>query len=260
VSTNRTQPYEESAIGARCVTDKSNVNTNLRVVNNLAARGGSPIANRAIVMRVLLMTTFMVSALCAPSFAQEHQASPTPASSRVFGVLPNYTTVDGETPHDTLSSASMFALTAKNTFDPAVCSFVGFTSALQGGPGSYTHRYAVAFADNAIGNFMTSAALPALLHQDPRYYRQASGTGARRAAYALSRILVTRSIDGQRVVNTSELSGTFVAGMAGNAYHGSADRTVASTLSRWGTQLLWDAVSNELKEFWPDVRDHLHKH
>ncbi len=31
-------------------------------------------------------------------------------------------------------------------------------------------------------------------------------------------------------------------------------------LTRWGMQVLWDTLSNEMKEFWPDVREKLHRH
>jgi len=35
---------------------------------------------------------------------------------------------------------------------------------------------------------------------------------------------------------------------------------VAGTMSRWGTQVMWDTVANELKEFWPDIHAKLRKH
>jgi hypothetical protein len=38
-----------------------------------------------------------------------------------------------------------------------------------------------------------------------------------------------------------------------NVYYSPADRTVGATMSRWGTQVMWDTVANELKEFWPDI-------
>jgi len=34
---------------------------------------------------------------------------------------------------------------------------------------------------------------------------------------------------------------------------------VAGTLSRWGMQVMWDTLSNQLKEFWPDVRHRLRR-
>ena len=39
------------------------------------------------------------------------------------------------------------------------------------GPEGFTKRAAAAYADNVIGNTLGNAALPSLLHQDPRYFR-----------------------------------------------------------------------------------------
>jgi hypothetical protein len=36
-------------------------------------------------------------------------------------------------------------------------------------------------------------------------------------------------------------------------------RTVAAALTRGGMQVLWDSLSNGMKEFWPDVRRKLHR-
>jgi hypothetical protein len=41
-------------------------------------------------------------------------------------------------------------------------------------------------------------------------------------------------------------------------HYPSEDRSAVQTLVRWGTQVMWDAVSNELKEFWPDIRRKMH--
>jgi hypothetical protein len=43
-----------------------------------------------------------------------------------------------------------------------------------------------------------------------------------------------------------------------NLYYPSDGHGAAQTLARWGTQVMWDAVSNELKEFWPDIRRKIH--
>jgi hypothetical protein len=42
--------------------------------------------------------------------------------------------------------------------------------------------------------------------------------------------------------------------MFANVYYPRADRSVTTTLTRWGMQVMWDSLSNELKEFWPDIR------
>ena len=212
-------------------------------------------------MRYVFATLLGVLALTSTSTAMAQGHGDVEASApRLLGVLPNYTTVDGNQDAPEISARWMFDTTAKNTFDPAIFAFTSITAALgQGGAHSYPARYATAFADNAIGNFMTSAAMPSLLHQDPRYYHRGEGRVGARALYAVSRIGVTRSLTGAVQLNASELIGNFAAASMANMYYPSG-RTVSATLSRWGSQLLWDALANELKEFWPDIHQRLTHH
>jgi hypothetical protein len=176
-------------------------------------------------------------------------------SHRMFGVLPNYAMVETSTVAAPITTKQTFAAAAKNSFDPFVFSFVGFTTALgQGGTGDYAQRYMTMLADTTIGNMMTSAVMPAALHYDPRYYESGTGGVLRRTSYALSRTLVTRTRSGEKRFNVPEIGGNLAAASISNVYYAPADRSVAATLTRWGTQVMWDAVSNELKEFWPDIR------
>ena len=46
----------------------------------------------------------------------------------------------------------------------------------------YAHRYWTAYIDQSMGNLMTEAVLPTLLHEDPRYFRKVSGTKGGRSA------------------------------------------------------------------------------
>ena len=54
--------------------------------------------------------------------------------------------------------------------------------------------------------------------------------------------------------NLSEIGGNAFAGMLSNAYYPAAERSTANTLARAGSQVMWDTVSYECKEFWPDIR------
>ena len=182
------------------------------------------------------------------------------AADRIFGVLPNYTTVDTSiAPKQTTHDA--FKVAALGTFDPVVYPFIGLTTALgQGSNGSnYGERYATAFADNAIGNFMTTAVVASVTNEDSRYYRRGEGGMFGRIAYAASRSVVTRTRAGAATFNIAEIAGTAGAAGLSNLYYSPADRTVSGTMSRWGTQLMWDTVANELKEFWPDIRGKLRR-
>jgi len=70
---------------------------------------------------------------------------------------------------------------------------------------------------------------------------------------------VTRTRSGGATFNIAEVAGTAAAAGLSNVYYSPADRTVGGTMSRWGTQIMWDTVANELKEFWLDIRQRLIK-
>jgi len=176
----------------------------------------------------------------------------------MFGIFPDGSAVDEAAHRVPPTTRQLFSITASHTFDPAVFSFLTLTAGFRNTPGAdYQQRYLTAVADNAIGNFMTSAIAPALLHQDPRYVASGRDGILRRAGYALSRTVVTRSSSGRTKLNYSEIGGNAVAAGLSNLYYSPDDRTLSGTLTRWGSQILWNCVSNEMKEFWPDVRRRL---
>jgi hypothetical protein len=48
----------------------------------------------------------------------------------------------------------------------------------------YAHYFRTAYADYVIGDYMTEAVFPTILHQDPRYFRRGTGSGWPRPGYA----------------------------------------------------------------------------
>lgn len=202
----------------------------------------------------------------APRQAQE---SDTPRDDRLLYTLPNFLTVEGSAAAPRLTSGQKFKLVAKDTFDIAEYPFIGVQAAIaqasntppefrQGFPG-YARRYGAAFADNAIGNFMTEGAFPSLLRQDPRYYQRGRGSFLRRVAYTVSRSFISRSDSGREEFNYSELAGNAVAAGISNFYYPREDRTLGNTAQVWGTQIGWDTAANLLREFWPDLHRALHR-
>jgi len=210
-------------------------------------------------------------------FANDASAAPieptpdpkVPQNDRILWTLPNNLTVEEASSLPPLTTGQKFALTAKDSFDPVIFGFIGLVAGInqasntnptfgQGLKG-YSQRYGVAFADDAIGNFVTSAIFPTVLHQDPRFYQLGSGGFFHRAWYAGSRVLVTRSDRGRAQFNFSEILGNGVAAAISNVYH-PGPRTLGSNINIWGTQIGWDAVAYEMKEFWPDVHRFLVGH
>ena len=117
----------------------------------------------------------------------------------------------------------------------------------------YFKRYGTSSVDQSMGNMLTEGVFPSLLHEDPRYFRQGVGGKWHRTGYALTRILVTRADNGTKRFNYSEFLGNSIAVAVSNAYYPD-DRTVGDNLQKLGLQLGTDAISNVMKEFWPDVK------
>jgi hypothetical protein len=116
---------------------------------------------------------------------------------------------------------------------------------------SYAKRLGLSFADNTAENFFTSAIVPSLLHQDPRYYRMGKGNVFHRMGYSVSRIFVTRGDSGHTQFNVSELGGALLTAGLYNTYHPSTDRSVGNTISSWVWQVGYDMVFIVIREFWP---------
>jgi hypothetical protein len=117
---------------------------------------------------------------------------------------------------------------------------------------------ATAYGDQMIGNMMTEGFVPALLHEDPRYFRLGEGTKKYRAWYALTRIFVTRTDSGGSTFNVSEWGGNALGAAISNAYYPDT-RNASDNAQKLLIACATDAFSNVLKEFWPDVKRKLHK-
>lgn len=250
--------------------------------------------NKQLPARILVLATALcVLSVCIPSNALAQQSSASsnspsqsstatppannnspderetknavaPKNDRLFGVIPNYTTVENEDQFGPLGAKGKFRMAADSDFDPYTFPFVGFIALIgqaqnsepsygQGFQG-YAKRYGTSYGDATIGTTMTVAVFPTLLRQDPRYFQLGEGSVLRRTEYAISRIFITRSDGGSKQFNASEIAGNLVAAGISNAYHPPEDRTLGNTLSVWGTDIMWDTVSNVAKEFWPDIR------
>jgi hypothetical protein len=185
-------------------------------------------------------------------------------NDRIFEVLPNYGTVENAKDLPALTSGQKFKLATAGVFDWGAYPFNGALAAIAQakndpkswgqGWGAYGKRYGASFADNGIGTYMTTAVFPSLLHEDPRYYQLARGSFAHRAYHAANRLFVTRTDSGKEEFNYSESVGNAVAAAISNVYHAPEDRTVSRNVTTLALLIVYDGVSNELKEFWPDIR------
>jgi hypothetical protein len=208
----------------------------------------------------------------SPSGTEAVESPPPSAGTqgdRIFGFVPNYTTIEGATRILPVTNAQTFKMATQDSFDPFAFPLYAFVAGFDqltnaeptwgSGWNGYAKRYGAALVDNTLCSLFTTAVMPTLLQQDPRYFTMGTGGVARRVGYAASRSLITRSRTGKREINFSEIIGTAMVASVANFYYPASEHTVPDTLVRWGTQAMWDSVANELKEFWPDVRRKVHK-
>lgn len=188
-----------------------------------------------------------------------------PIDKRIFGVLPNYRTTNGGAPYMPITAKQKFAIAAKDTFDyPVYGIAAGFAGLYQmdnqnssygQGLKGYAKRFGSAYGDQAGSNLLAEGLIPAVMHQDPRYFRL--GPVRRkwyRTSYALRGVMAARNDNGKWAFNYSEWVGNGIAVGLSNLYYPSDTRDAADNTEKLMVQIATDAFSNVLKEFWPDIK------
>ncbi|MBV9405977.1 MAG: hypothetical protein JO211_11575 [Acidobacteriaceae bacterium] len=122
----------------------------------------------------------------------------------------------------------------------------------QGAQG-YGKRMGAAYADSFDGTLLGNALFPALLHQDPRYFRKGTGSFSSRLLYAVSTTVICKGDNGHWQPNYSNVLGNLAAGGIANLYYPSSDRGVGLTFERSITVSAEGAIGAVVYEFWPDI-------
>ncbi|MGA7415352.1 MAG: hypothetical protein WBW33_33070 [Bryobacteraceae bacterium] len=119
--------------------------------------------------------------------------------------------------------------------------------------GGYAHYAGTRYADYFISDLMREGVLPALLHQDPRYFRQGTGSNWSRISHAVGQVFWTRSDSGRMGFNYSQVLGG-AAGIAVSTAYYPDSRCARIAANTFETQIAARMVSNLMKEFWPDLQ------
>jgi hypothetical protein len=186
-------------------------------------------------------------------------------SKRMFYVVPNFAAVNANTQLPPLSTREKFALAAHDSF--LDYSSFTWTAILAGqalalnsdpelghGAAGYGRYYWRTFVDGVSGTFFTEAIVPAITHEDPRYYTMGKGGFFHRTGYAISRTFVTKTDSGGSEFNWSELVGNGLEAGLSNAYYPPEERGFSQTARNWGTQMESAVLNHVFQEFWPDIR------
>lgn len=177
---------------------------------------------------------------------------------RVLGFLPNYYTsyIWNAAP---MTPKLKFHLSLRAATDPVTFLVVGGIAGVEQAhktfPGygqgfeGYAKRFGATYADVVIGRMLSKAILPAVLHQDPRYFYRGSGTIRSRILYALEFAVICRGDNGRLQPNYSVVLGSFAAAGLSNLYRTSEDRQAGLTFRNGLIIIGSGAVQNVMREF-----------
>ncbi len=175
---------------------------------------------------------------------------------RVLGVIPNFFVVYDRNAVP-LTKKLKYELAFRAATDPVSIAgdvaLAGFNQAAhrpnyQQGAKGYGQRFGAAYAQSFSNVMIGGGVLPALLHQDPRYFYQGSGTGKSRAMHAISSPFICKGDNGRWQINYSSMGGDLISGSLTNLYFPPSNRgpalVVSSALINTGGRLV-NAVVQE---------------
>jgi hypothetical protein len=176
---------------------------------------------------------------------------------RVLGIFPNYYVVYDKNPVP-LTTKLKFHLAYKTYVDPINFAAIGVLAGInqaadvpdyrQGAKG-YAERYGAAAADGLSDIMIGGAILPSLLHQDPRYYYQGTGTNKSRALHALAAPFVCKGDSGHLQPNYSSVGGDLASAALSNAYYPASNRGAGLVFENLAINTAERMVSTLVQEF-----------
>jgi hypothetical protein len=122
----------------------------------------------------------------------------------------------------------------------------------QGGS-PYARRLASTAACSGIHSAMAFG-LDSALHEDPRYFRSATGGFWRRTGHAFRGIILTRTDHGTETFSVWRFGSAYGAAYISNQWYPGRLNTVALGFAQGSLQLGFDLARNLASEFGPDIK------
>jgi hypothetical protein len=177
---------------------------------------------------------------------------------RVLGIVPNFYVVYDSKNAVALSTRLKFRLAMRVAIDPVTIAGVAILSGIQQagntpdyeqGAKGYGQRFGVNAADGASDILIAGAVLPSLLHQDPRYFYQGTGTTASRLKHALFSPFVCRGDNGKPQANLSSLGGNLASSALSNTYYPNSNRGPGLVFGNFAIGTAERMLSGVIQEF-----------
>lgn len=189
---------------------------------------------------------------------------------RVLGVVPAFNTTyrfDAVS----LTAGQKMSLAFRSSIDPvtfaAAFLVAGYHEALDDDTGfrwgieGFGRRSGASYLDAFDGTIIGNGILPAVLHQDPRYFRMGHGTVTHRLLYSLATNVICKHDNTNRwEPNYSNVAGNIISGAISNLYYPPSNSGWGETITNGLTVTAEGGVGSVFQEFWPDIsRKMLHK-
>ena len=177
---------------------------------------------------------------------------------RVFGIVPNFYVVYDSANTVPLTAKLKYKLALRVTADPITFVGVLFMAGInqgarvpdyQLGAEGYGERVGAVAADGFSDIFIGGAVLPSLLHQDPRYYYQGTGTTRSRFLHAISYPFICKGDNGHLQPNYSTIGGDVASSALENLYFPRSDRTASFAVQEVLISTAERAASSLMQEF-----------
>lgn len=177
---------------------------------------------------------------------------------RVLGFIPNFYVVYDSKHAVPLTTKLKFQMAYKAASDPvsivgaaalAGMNQAGDTPNYRQGAIGYGERFGAVYADGVSDIMFGGAILPTLLHQDPRYFYQGTGSTKSRFMHAISAPFICRGDSGKREINFSSMGGDLISGALSNAYYPESNRGASLVFTGFALSTGERMVSTVVQEF-----------
>jgi Carboxypeptidase regulatory-like domain len=176
---------------------------------------------------------------------------------RVLGIIPNfYVSYDKDAV--ALTPKLKFQLALRVSVDAVTFAGTGFLAAMnqashypdyQEGWKGYGQRFGAVYVNDLTDIMIGGAILPSVLHQDPRYFYQGTGTNKSRLMHALSSPIICKGDNGRWQPNYSSLGGYLASGAIANAYYPESNRGAKLVLNTFAVDFSANVANGLLQEF-----------
>jgi hypothetical protein len=176
---------------------------------------------------------------------------------RVLGIIPNFYVVYDPDPVP-LTTKLKFRLAFKVATDPVTGLGIAFLSGVQQagdmpdygqGLQGFGKRVGANSADGFTDIMIGGAILPSLLHQDPRYFYQGTGTKKSRIEHAVFHPFVCKGDNGKMQPNFSSLGGDLASSAISNLYYPQSNRGLGLVFTNFGISTAERVATSLVQEF-----------